>query len=209
MNDNKSNLTEDLGESFNNDMERLNQQRQEPADTDNLYEDLMQEDTEEGAVKEVDPDDPLQGESIRYNAVEEQELQQVYTEPSEDEILAAEEGFPEIDDVDEPLFLGGPLKSEIDSWKKQFKDQAVFITEVAGQYFIVRTLNRYEYKQIIAIPNTDPLMREEIFCHTCVLWPRPYDWKSMATGKSGIPSTLATIIMEQSGFVKNYELEVL
>lgn len=194
-----------MGAHFGEDMNRLKAQQQDSGG--DLYEDLVSDITEE--PKEADPNDPLQGEQIQYTPDEEMEYHQVQSYPSEEEIHAAETGYPEISEEDEPLFLGGPLKSEIDSWKKQFVGQTVFITEVAGDYFIARTLNRYEYKQIIAIPNTDPLMREEIFCHTCVLWPRPYDWRSMAAGKSGIPSTLATIIMEQSGFIKNYELEVL
>lgn len=207
MSDNKSvDAMANMGAHFKEDMDKL--QQQAPASND-LYEDILNEDeevTEEAQTEEVeDPRDT----PVKFTPDEEGSYDEVYNEPSEEEVASAEENFPGIEDVDEPLFFGGPLQSEIASWKKQFKGQSVFITQAGGEYFIIRTLNRYEYKQIVSIPNTDPLMREEIFCHTCVLWPRPYDWKSMASGKAGIPSTLATIIMEQSGFVKNYDLEVL
>ena len=75
--------------------------------------------------------------------------------------------------------------------------------------FIFRTLNRFEYKQIVAIENIDALYREEIICTTCVLWPRNYDFKAMAGEDGGYPSTLAQIIMENSGFTKEYGIEVL
>jgi len=210
MNDKPVDAMADLGDHFNKDMNKLKEQN----GGDQLYEDILNDLDEDingpnDDLDEIDDEDPLRGVKIDSEPKEDYSYEDIYNEPSEEEIEAAEDGFPEIAEEDEPVFFGGPLKSEIDSWKKQFKGQTVFITQVANEYFIVRTLNRYEYKQIIAIPNTDPLMREEIFCHTCVLWPRPYDWKIMASGKSGVPSTLATIIMEQSGFVKNYELEVL
>jgi hypothetical protein len=52
-------------------------------------------------------------------------------------------------------------------------------------------------------------MREETICQTVTLWPGDYNYKDMAVQKAGIPSTLSEIIMEKSGFTKNYAVEEL
>lgn len=107
------------------------------------------------------------------------------------------------------IYPGGPSKAMVDSWKKQWEGYGVFITEVMGKKFIFRTLNRVEYKQIVALQNIDALQREEIICETVTLWPMNYTWDIMATGDAGIPSTLAEIIMSKSGFTKDYSIQVL
>jgi hypothetical protein len=120
-----------------------------------------------------------------------------------------EENRPKLFPYDEPLFVGGPTKTQIDSWKKQWTGYDIYAIEVIGQYFIFRTLNRFEYKQLVAEPDLDPLQREEIICETVTLWPRAYKWDKMAIEKAGIPSTYAQIIMDKSGFTKEYSIQVL
>jgi len=120
---------------------------------------------------------------------------------------------------DSPIFPGGPLVSQITSWKKQFgvtdmegnlfKEGEVYVSQFGNQQFVWRPLTRYEYKQIVNLPNTDPLQREEIICETCVLWPEGYNYEMMAKDKAGIPALLAQQIMEASGFVESYEPPVL
>lgn len=114
-----------------------------------------------------------------------------------------------IDPDDTPIFEGGPGVSQVEIWKKQFTKEKVFHTQILDKHFVFRTLNRFEYKQVVAIENIDALHREEIICSTCVLWPYNYDFKRMASEDSGYPSTLAQIIMENSGFTKEYGIEVL
>ena len=114
-----------------------------------------------------------------------------------------------VDPNDTPIFDGGPGISQLDLWKKQYTREKIFHTQILDKHFVFRTLNRFEYKQIVAIENIDALYREEIICHTCVLWPFHYDFKKMAVEDSGYPSTLAQIIMENSGFTKEYGIEVL
>lgn len=114
-----------------------------------------------------------------------------------------------VDNNDTPVFEGGPGLSQVDIWKKQFSKESVFHVKILEKHFIFRTLNRFEYKQIVAIENVDALYREEMICRTCVLFPYNYDFKTMATEDSGYPSTLAEIIMENSGFTKEYGIEVL
>jgi len=120
---------------------------------------------------------------------------------------------------DAPIFPGGPLASQISSWKKQFatttldgeiiKEGEIYVSRIGNDHYIWRPLTRYEYKQIVALPNTDPLQREEIICETCVLWPENYNYESMARDKAGVPALLAIQIMEASGFVDNYEPPVV
>ena len=114
-----------------------------------------------------------------------------------------------VDNNDTPVFTGGPGMSQVDLWKKQFSKESVFHVKILDKHFIFRTLNRFEYKQIVAIENVDALYREEMICRTCVLFPYNYDFKTMAMEDSGYPSTLAEIIMENSGFTKEYGIEVL
>jgi hypothetical protein len=114
-----------------------------------------------------------------------------------------------IDPNDTPIFEDGPGVSQIELWKKQYSREKIFHTQILDKHFVFRSLNRFEYKQIVAIENIDALHREEVICTTCVLWPYNYDFKTMAAEDSGYPSTLAQIIMENSGFTKEYGIEVL
>ena len=120
---------------------------------------------------------------------------------------------------DGPIFPGGPLVSQVTSWKKQFaitdasgnivREGEIYVTKVGNQYYVWRPLTRYEYKQIVNMPNPDPLQREELICETCVLWPENYNYEAMAKDKAGVPALLAQQIMEASGFVENYEPPVM
>jgi hypothetical protein len=116
----------------------------------------------------------------------------------------------DIESQDEELFPGGPIVSQVQACKKQYEKNGhmIVITEIGNDIFVFRTLNRYEYKQVVALPDSNPIEREEIFCKTCVLWPS-ISYNSMAIGKGGTPSTLATIIMEHSGFTQQWEAKIL
>ena len=139
---------------------------------------------------------------ISYSASQQNTQYNIQYEPQEEEEYY-------IDPNDTPIFEDGPGVSQVDIWKKQYQKEKIFHTQILDKHFVFRTLNRFEYKQIVAIENIDALYREEIICHTCVLWPFNYDFKKMASEDSGYPSTLAQIIMENSGFTKEYGIEVL
>lgn len=114
-----------------------------------------------------------------------------------------------VNDNDIQVYENGPYLSQVEIWKKQYGEGHVLHTVVVDKHFIFRTLNRFEYKQIVAMNNVDALMREEIICSTCVLHPRNYNFKTMASTEAGYPSTLSKIIMESSGFTSEYGIEVL
>lgn len=116
--------------------------------------------------------------------------------------------IPEINEYDTEIFQGGPSKAQVDIWKKQFEGYGIYVIEVTEKPFIIRTLNRLEYKQIIAIPNIDALLREEIICSKAVLWPR-IDFENLASYNAGIPSSIAQVIMDRSGFTSDYAIQVL
>lgn len=105
---------------------------------------------------------------------------------------------------EEPIFPGGPARTEVAAWKKQFEadNHEVHLSERSDGNFIWRTLSRTEYREILALPNTDPLQREEIICEVCVLFPYNYNFSSMAAKKAGTPAVIAEQIMHASGFEK-------
>ena len=170
------------------------QKKQEDVPEEDLYADMRQE-------MEQDEYDDIDIQRQQYDTQEEYNIQHEPDDYEDEEYI--------IDPNDTQLFDGGPGMSQIEIWKKQFGKEKVFHTQILDKHFVFRTLNRFEYKQIVAIENIDALYREEIICHTCVLWPLHYDFKKMAKEDSGYPSTLAQIIMENSGFTKEYGIEVL
>ena len=110
---------------------------------------------------------------------------------------------------DVAIYEGGPNVSQVELWKKEWPNHDVFAVEILGERFVVRTLNRFEYKQLVAMANVNALQREEIICETCVFHPTNYDFKAMALSKAGIVSTLSQVIMENSGFTKEYAIQLL
>ena len=163
--------------------------------TQDIYADMINEMNEHednqniNSVSHLPPNYGDDNISIEHNFVDESEI--------------------EINKNDVPIFENGPGMSQVELWKKQYTQEKVFHVQIIDRDFIFRTLNRFEYKQIVAIENIDALYREELICKTCVLFPYNYDIKTMAAEDSGYPSTLAQIIMENSGFTKEYGIEVL
>lgn len=105
---------------------------------------------------------------------------------------------------EDEIFPGGPSRSELMSWKKQFEidGHTINLSEIGEDIFIWRTLNRVEYREVMALPNTDPLQREEILAEVCTLFPYDYNFTTMANRKAGVPAILSEQIMKESGFQK-------
>ena len=112
--------------------------------------------------------------------------------------------YPEMPpgDTDELLFPGGPSMTEFMSWQKQYPDMYVVDDLPDGNIYIYRTITRYEYKVLQALPNTDPLQREELIIDKCLLFPY-ISYEDMAGTMAGVISVLAQHILTSSGFVKN------
>ena len=135
------------------------------------------------------------GENYDYNATQEEQPQ--YTPNNYDD-----SAYDPVDENDEVLWYGGPLKSQLESWKKQYGDIYLSDDIDPNVSFVYRAINRYEYKAIVATMNTDPLMREEMICEQCVLFPYNYSYGSMSNGNAGNVSTLSEQILMVSGFTK-------
>jgi hypothetical protein len=104
-----------------------------------------------------------------------------------------------IEEENDLIFEGGPSKKEINDWKEKYKH--IYFTPFDDEVFVWKVLERREYRGIIANKDLSPLDREEVFVQQCVLYPRNYTKEKMTEGKAGIPSLLAEMIMEKSGFI--------
>ncbi|MBY2476146.1 hypothetical protein KWV16_04580 [Clostridioides difficile] len=111
-------------------------------------------------------------------------------------------GFEDI-----PLFEDGPGTIQVQAWKKKWSGYDIYMIDILKKRFIFRTINRFEYKQLLSLQNIDTLQREEIICKTVTLWPEEYDWKD--TTEAGLPTSYSEVIMEKSGFTKDFIIEVI
>lgn len=191
--------TADHFAQFDNDRSKLQEQMlkgQVPTGPD-LYAEFRDDQEQDPQQRGIPPHIPINPDGPQINSVPDEEYYNRYSEL-------------ELDPEDRELFPGGPMLSQVQAWKKQYEKNGhmIVVTEIGEDVFVFRTLNRYEYKQVVAIPDSNPIEREEIFCNTCVLWP-PMSYQSMTEGKGGIPSTLAQIIMEHSGFTQQWEARIL
>lgn len=178
----------------------------------NETEDLYAEFKDEG-----DQNTYYDGSGTQVNAESEQPQLQTYpnydeyaqqtlrANPTDEEL----EELPGLEEYEEPIFEGGPTQGQVLMWKKQWAGYDILATEITDKTFIFRTMNRFEYKQLVALTNIDATRREEIICETCTLWPAGYNWRAMAIGKAGIPSTYSKIIMQKSGFTQEYKVQVI
>jgi hypothetical protein len=103
------------------------------------------------------------------------------------------------EDGKELLFPGGPTLDKVEEWKSLHQGE-VYLTEFDDEVFLWRPIKRKEYKEIMKVQNADSYYKEERICERCILFPENYSFMNMATGKAGIPTLLAELIMEKSGF---------
>lgn len=130
------------------------------------------------------------------------------SKPNIDQYIEGEKEDIYIDPSDTPIFEGGPGISKVQLWKKQYGINNIYHTKILEKHFLFRTINRAEYEQIASLA-LDSLTNEELICKTCVLWPINYDYAMIGKEPAGYPSTLAQIIMENSGFTNEYGIEVI
>lgn len=142
------------------------------------------------AKKEVQAVEAVQEEMVEVQEVEGAE------EVEQENILPEELIGP---NGEELYFPGGPPVAQIEEWKSQYSDE-VYLTEFEEDIFIWRPITRKEYKQVMKIQNADSFYKEERICEAVVLYPVKYDFMVMTAGKAGIPTLLAELVMEKSGF---------
>lgn len=129
---------------------------------------------------------------------------QVMPVVEEEEVVSvplAEIDEEDVSKAEEEIFPGGPTYNDIEQWKSQYGED-VYLTEFDEKnIFVWRPIRRKEYKDIQKIPNADQWYKEERICDKVVLFPKNYGHMHMSNGKAGIPTLLADMILEKSGFV--------
>ena len=106
----------------------------------------------------------------------------------------------------EPIFPGGPTWEEVNLWKVQFPKSKIFVFNLCDDGFVVRTINRVEYKNIVARTDLNAITREEQIAFQCCLFPK-FDAAIMGEGGAGIPAAIAQFVMEESGFSPVQEVQ--
>lgn len=122
---------------------------------------------------------------------EEVELEEVEEDTESDDQLIGPDGK-------ELLFAGGPTLDKIEEWKSQYGE--IYLTEFEEEVFIWRALIRKEYKDVMKVATTDNFYKEERICERVVIYPEGYNFMAMTKGKAGIPTLIAELVMEKSGF---------
>jgi len=137
------------------------------------------------------------------------ELPNINNEDLDEKYYKEQNEHPDIDPFEKLVCPGGPLVSQVETWKKQFDKSSIHLIDIGRYVFVFRTLSRPEYKRLLSLDNLDALQREEIICHTTILFPANFDYEYIAKLDAGIPSTVADLIMEKSGFTREFIVEVL
>lgn len=123
------------------------------------------------------------------------------TEQEEEELIKTASGEVYTkEEWESPVFANGPTRKEVEAWKEKYGQ--VYFTPFEDLIVIWRTLSRPEYREIIRNQDLTMLDREEIIADKCVLFPYDFSCKKYTeNGRAGIPSLLAEMIMDKSGFV--------
>jgi hypothetical protein len=90
-------------------------------------------------------------------------------------------------------------EQDISLWKSQFPNDKIFSMMLQDELYIFKTLNRVEYKAIVARDDLNSVTREETIVRTCALYP-VMNAKYMGESPAGNIATLAQYIMRVSGF---------
>lgn len=136
---------------------------------------------------------------LELEMMEQEEMTQEEVQEAEEDIMGGD-GIVVNENGEELLMPGGPTIEQVEKWKSQYNDE-VYLTEFENQVFLWRPITRKEYKDIMKIQNADSFYKEERICEKCVLFPDKYNFTEMIRGKAGIPTVLAELIIEKSGFV--------
>jgi hypothetical protein len=135
------------------------------------------------------------------------EAPKAVVEEFEEELELDEVEEVEEDEIDEDLigpdgkellFRGGPTLDKIEEWKSQYGE--IYLTEFEEEIFIWRALIRKEYKEVMKVETKDNFYKEERICERVVIYPSGYNFMAMTKGKAGIPTLIAELVMEKSGF---------
>ena len=92
---------------------------------------------------------------------------------------------------------------EITQLKKQYGH--IYLVEVLKDDYLFRRLTKREYQDISEMDLSDE-EKEDLVCYVCIVDPQNIDWDEKL---GGIPSTLASVILLESGFDEEYSASLL
>jgi hypothetical protein len=119
-----------------------------------------------------------------------------------------QEEYDEVPNQYEELEQEGPTMQDVQLWKKQYPYSSIFQIVHMSQLYILRSLNRVEYKSIVAREDLNAITREEVIFKTCCLYPQ-ISSQYMGEGGAGTPAIMAEFIMRISGFIEPEEVKQL
>lgn len=136
----------------------------------------------------------------KKEAVEQVEMSVEELEADTVELKGVEPNPDEFEEMDgeEQIVPGGPTYDQVEDWNNRFGK--VFMTQIEDITYVYRPIRRNEYKAIMKIQNTDRYYTEEKICATCVLFPSNFQQVTMSNGLAGVPTVIAEMILEKSGF---------
>lgn len=87
--------------------------------------------------------------------------------------------------------------SSLQYYKGLYSGHKIIYVRFSNTEFVFRTLNRREYKYIMAA-GMPPMDIEDAICNTCCLYPEDYDFETC--GFAGLNEYISEVIKEISGF---------
>lgn len=105
----------------------------------------------------------------------------------------------QFEDGEELFFPDGPTVNKVEEWKSLYNGE-VYLTEFEEEVFLWRPIKRKEYKDVMKNKEADSYYKEERICERVVLFPENYSFLQMTAGKAGIPTLIAELVLEKSGF---------
>ncbi|MGD9697423.1 hypothetical protein [Acinetobacter sp.] len=100
-------------------------------------------------------------------------------------------------EVELPLFEGGPTQKQIDDWKEKYGH--IEMVEIAGEVYIYRQLGRSEHRTLLSSGAFNVEDTDEVTAKILLLFPsyKSVDWDKLG---AGVIATLAQNMMRLSGF---------
>ena len=114
--------------------QQLAEQNGAPASSGDMYGGLG---LDEEIKEEINNRAPIKEEPHDY--------QMDFSQPADEQAIMKkiEAEPPTLDPFDDELFPGGPTKSQINIWKKEWEGYDIYVTEILKETFVFRTFNKH------------------------------------------------------------------
>ena len=85
------------------------------------------------------------------------------------------------------------LSELLHSFSEKYRN--IFFHQIGQEVFIFKTLGRKDYHDLMRNEEIDNMLKEDVICKSCVLWPENYDFDSCS---AGVPTELCKVILKNS-----------